>query len=219
MKAFGVRSTVAGVVLGAMAAFASPASADIIVHDSVTFTTSGVLVDFWSLNVSQAGTVSLDMRSEHGGIDLNGDGFSSFFDIFITIARDDGSLTQDDVLFQSDDHGGVIDGSTHNYDSFLSQYLNVGNYIFMVANCCDFGANTILDGIQNEGSDYTNSYAGWSTHNSAERGYQITGYGDATFTLAGLTNVATGVPAPGALALLGLGLLGIGGLRRKLKAA
>lgn len=219
MKAFGMRSAVAGVVLGALAALASPASADVVVHDSLTFTNNGILVDFWSLDVTQAGTVSLDMRSEHGGIDLNNDGFSSFFDIFITIARNDGSLTQDDVLFQSDDHGGVIDGSTHNYDSYLSQFLDVGSYIFMVANCCDYGAYDILDGTQYEGSDQTNAYNGWSTHTTAERGYQITGYGDATFTLAGLTNVNTAVPAPGALALLGFGLLGIGGLRRKLKVA
>ncbi len=208
---------------GAMMAmsFAAPASATVVVSDAITATTSGFDLDFWGINVTSAGNLTIDMRSEYGPIDINGDGFAQFFDIFITLARDDGNLTADDIIIQSDDHGGVIDGSIHGYDSFFDVFVNPGSYIFIVANCCDFGGGDILDGNQYGGQDVTGYYVSGGAYGdgSTERGYQITAYGSATYTIAGLLNVgAAPVPAPGAIALLGFGLLGLGAVRRRRKA-
>lgn len=215
-------AAVCGAVMALSVATVTPASATIVVSDAITATTNGFEIDFWGINVTSAGTLTIDMRSEYGPIDLNGDGFAQFFDTFITLARDDGNLTQDDIIIQNDDNGGVIDGSIHHYDSFFNVFVNPGSYIFIVANCCDGGGYDILNGRQYEGNDVTNWYVSGGAYGdgSTERGYQITAYGSATYTIAGLLNVgaAAPVPAPGAIAILGLGLLGLGAVRRRRNA-
>jgi VPDSG-CTERM motif len=198
--------TVAGI-----AGLLANAQASTIVTGTIFNNGSGSTVDHIYFTTGSNGLVTIDLLSWENDtngfgadVDLNGDGEIAYFDPYIYLFNNDGSLDAGDLITANDDSGATFgDGSIYGYDSYLSLNLSAGSYILAVG---AFYLDTLnaIDGF-NDGNTYP-----WGPNfsSSAHGDYQV------TFS----TNVTVaGVPdAGGTLALLGLSILAFVGIRRKL---
>jgi hypothetical protein len=151
---------------------------------------SSTTVDHWGFTVNAADTIVMDILSYEGsgsGVDVNGDGEIAFFDPHIYLFRDDGTLNISDEVNANDDApspNGFADGSITTHDSYLSEFLPVGNYILAIGAFSLSTANAIL-GDNSGGVNAT----GWpSTVDGTDivpndhGDYRITWTGDITIT-------------------------------------
>ena len=123
-------------------------------------------------------------------VDAQGIGYmGSDLDAYVIVATDDGDRTADDIQGRNDDGG-------PGFDSFLSLILNAGNYIVGVSSCC------ISD------SEFVSGENSSIAFNDSNPVYRLTIDGD-------VSSDSVAVSEPGTLALLGLGLLIVGRVRRK----
>ncbi len=183
-------------------------------------------IDFWGFSTS-GGNVVMDLLSWEVGYlsnaitDVNNDGEIAFFDTQIYLLRDDGVLDQDDLIDRNDDASTTLstDGSIHFFDSYISSSLTSGDY-FLAVGAFGLSMNEVLSGVNNDDT-YPVSCSGaigeaCVPQTPSDHGdYQITWSGDVEIT-SNPGSVAS-VPEPGTIALLGLGLLGLG-ISRKRKA-
>jgi hypothetical protein len=179
----------------------------------------GSTVDYWYFSVNSPGTVSIDtLSSEIGGVypdglvwyDVNGDGEDAFFDPFIWLFADDGSLDAGDMIAQNDDSNDTYaDGSISELDSYLSLDLTDGDYILAIGTY-DLTIDDAVDGLNDTLWDDDYPYPIDFDYNPIDHGdYQITFDGDVTVQQAV-------IPETGTIFLLGGGLLGLLALKRKL---
>jgi len=150
--------------------------------------------------------------------DLNGDGEIASIDSSIYLFYDDGSLDVSDKIAWNDDVNptdfpaiGGADGSTDFLDSYLSINLSASDYILTVG---DYN----LD--ENDAIAHVNTNSFGPYGNLMEYDQLIADHGDYKVTFTGditITQTPNPVPIPGAALLLGSGLIGIVGVRRKFK--
>lgn len=176
----------------------------------------GTTVDHWKITVNTAGVVKIDVLSwEHDSdpngtgndIDLNGDGEIAYFDSYIHLFTDDGSLDISDLIDSNDDDftNTYGDGSIYGYDSYLSLALGAGDYILAIGSFF-LDANDAIGNSNFSSGDYPVT-SDFDLDDVADRNdhgdYRITFNGDLTVEGAEGT-----VPEPTSLTLWGLGLLG-----------
>ncbi|MCP3673922.1 MAG: PEP-CTERM sorting domain-containing protein [Gammaproteobacteria bacterium] len=122
------------------------------------------------------------------------------FDPELVLFHDDGLLDVTDYIDRDDDSGTV---ALKFQNALLTLYLPAGDYIIAVG---DYKLDTAeaISGTNDMSQSGANTYDLRITATNA----------NATVTV---TTVGTSVPEPSAIALMGLGLLGFGATRRKLK--
>ena len=137
--------------------------------------------------------------------DLNGDGEIAYLDTYIYLFRNDGSLDAGDLVGSCDDaHGyGLSDGTIRGVDSYLSEFLSVGDYILAVGG---YGLD-IAEAIAGHNTTSRGPATNLAPYPSAATVYD---HGDYRVTFSGDV-----VPEPATICLLGLGGLL---LRRKRRA-
>jgi len=170
------------------------AQATTIVTGSIDHSNSGwygtTEVDYWNFRVNTAGTVTMNVLAWNFDF---GNGPSSL-DSYLRLFNDDGSLDVSDYITGNDDSwwssAASSDGSTSSLDSYLSRFLQVGNYTLAIS---DFylSVGEAVAGFQ------TGNYMG-----SGSGDYQLTFTGDVTVA------DAESVPEPASI----LGLLTVGTL-------
>lgn len=172
-------------------------------------------VDRWYVTVDTAGVYSFNALSwevlfpddDRGSMgtatDVNGDGEIAFIDTYLRLFRDDGDLSADDQVGKNDDRDdhapAMADGSIYRYDSYLSLYLDPGQYVLAVGAYHMSIPDVLLD------LDIDNNFYP-VTWDDTLQDYLPSDHGDYRITM-GL------VPAPGAAALMALA--GLSGLRRR----
>ena len=137
-------------------------------------------------------------------------------DAFIYLFVDDGSLDVGDGIDGNDDAlpgAGFGDGSTSSLDSYLSMFLSAGDYVLAIGDLY-LSLENAVGGINYDsfypavydGDYYSNSSLCGGGYNCDFADYQITFGGDVT---------VQNVPEPSTIALLSIGLLGMGLARRR----
>ena len=196
-----------GALLGA--GLSNTAMADIHIEDTLEFTIidggydgygsysssyayGSLEIHRFDFTVLSDGNVQFDM--------LSYEVFNAFVDTQIIIFNNDGNpLSNGNRVDGNDDHFAPdFNGSINGLDSFLDVFLTAGEYTIAVGSVF-FSANDAEVGV-NFASVFSNS-----SQTAAQAGGQ--------YELDIIGNVASTVPAPGALALLGLG--GLAATRRR----
>ena len=180
----------------------------------------GSTVDHWYFTVNSAGIVVIDTLSwevdsedfdfdsdYNETIDVNGDGEIAFIDVYIYLFSDDGSLDVDDLLYSNDDSFNTFgDGSIHGYDSYLSVFLNPGDYILAIG-AFYLDTNEAVAGFNEQ--SYPLSADGLGNYIFIDHGdYQITWTGDLTITRGP-------IPEPGSAVLAAIAVVGLSAARRR----
>lgn len=191
----------AGAALMAFGTVATAQAATIVTGSITKPTPETTTVDYFNFSVNTANTVTIDVLAFP--IDF-GNGPSGL-DSQIYLFTNDGSLDASDFI-ASNDEGfslGFSDGSVSVSDSYLSQFLDVGNYTLAISDYL-FSLNEAVAGIQTDSNPLIRDLGD----------YQITFTGDVT-----VGNPSTSVPEPtSALSLLAFGTLGAGSMLKRKKA-
>ena len=195
-----------------LAFFSGPVSAQAdVVDGSISQITYGydladssVSVDYWNFTVNTAGNITIDILSwerdpdDWSWVDVNGDGEDSFIDSVVYVFND--TVAESNLYTFNDDASSDVgreDGSIRNNDSYISQYFDSGNYILAISDYA-FDIDEAVSGLNESCTiPYTSG---------------VGDYGDYQITFTGDVSV---VPIPGAVWLLGSGLLGLVGIKRK----
>ncbi len=163
----------------------------------VSFSANAVLITGNTIKPYGVGytSFSIDTESSVTIETLNG-----LFDPSLMLFHDDGLLDEPDFIDWDDDSGTV---AWKFQNALLTLYLPAGDYIIAVG---DYVLDTAeaISGTNDMSQSGANTYDLRITATNA----------NATVTV---TTVGTSVPEPSAIALMGLGLLGFGATRRKLK--
>ena len=145
--------------------------------------------------VNTGGVIEIDTLSwetDGSWVDVNGDGEDVFFDPYIYLFNDDGSLDAGDLIDANDDSDDTFgDGSITVLDSYLSLNLAAGDYVLTIGSYFH-DVNEAITGI-NEGFGPVDS------------NLLVTDHGDYRATFTGDVSI---VPEPSSL----MALLGVGGL-------
>ena len=195
-----------------LAFFSGPVSAHAAVVDGsisqITYgsnlSDSSVSVDYWNFTVNTTGNITIDILSwerdpvDWSWVDVNGDGEDSFIDSVVYVFND--TVAGSNLYTSNDDassNAGRDDGSISNADSYISQDFDAGDYILAISDYA-FDIDEAVAGLNQSCTiPYTSG---------------VGDYGDYQITFTGDVSV---VPIPGALWLLGSGLLGLIGIKRK----
>ncbi len=204
-----------------MSVFSMNSYASIVTDGTLYRVGTGSSVDHWGFSTS-GGTTTIDtlsMEWDFSGpiVDVNGDGEIAFFDPYIHLFADDGSLDAGDLIASNDDSGSTFgDGSIFGYDSFLSLNLTAGNYILAIG-AFNLSVSEAITQINDPNSYPVTCAEGvgstscsFESHDHGD--YQITWSDNVTITSN--PGTGTGVPAPAPIALFGLALVMLG-LRRR----
>ncbi len=161
-----------------------------------------VSLQTWDFNLASSGVVTFDILA--WGHDFGGFG-QAHLDSYIWLFEDDGSLDWNNLITKNDDfivgedfNGSLPDPDSNgsSLDSFISIFINQGDYILMVGTCCsgqnDINLTTLTQHVLPGGAPETG-------------GYRLD-YSD--------NLVIKTVPAPATLTLIGLGLFGLGYIRK-----
>ncbi len=175
-------------------------------------------VDQIGFTVNTAGIIAIDTLSwernfEDGSpTDVNGDGEIAFFDPYIYVFADDGSLGVEDLIDSNDDSSSTFgDGSISSLDSFLSVLLPVGDYILTIGGFNHTAEEAIAGANPGLGSGfYPVTWDGAFFYASDHGDYRITFTGDVS---------VTGVSEPQSIALLVIYLAGLSFARFRRQSA
>ena len=203
-----MRKTAAISILVVLGVVSATYGAPLVVEGTINaLSSNSCTVDYWNFTVDAPGTVTVDVlsmeiRPNGHTYDVNGDGEIAFIDPMIRLFSDDGHLDSGDLVATNDDSSQTYgDGSIHYYDSYLSQYLGLGDYVLAIS-AYNLSVSEALSGVNYCASPYTTCF-------------QRNDHGDYQITFDGIAPEGADVPEPATLLLFGVGAAGLAVLRRR----
>ena len=186
----------------------------------------GTTIDRWYITVGPGGlsydVLSWEVNFSGNPVDVNGDGEIAFFDARIKLYVDDGSLDDGDLKVEDDLSGSTFGDGSVSFEDPASQLTDAvippGTYLFAIgADYFPFGAAEVIAGLNTNGTVDPRTTIDGTNFTPINHGdYQITFSNNVTITgNPGTADNIKPVPEPSTMLLIGSGLLGLAGLRRK----
>jgi hypothetical protein len=176
-----IKTTIFSAILASVFFVSSASAAIITVTGSIDETLDGHHeIDYIFFDMLSSGTITFAASGQGSNF------MGSDLDTYLTLANDSGFRSVGDIIARNDDGG-------QGFDSFLSQFLDIGTYIISVSSCC-ISPNEWVEG--------QNSSLTFDSQNPV---YSLTINGDVRLSE---------VSAPTTLALLFLGMASVSFMRR-----